>query len=331
MDKISRRRFGGLAFGGLAGGAMASLAAPNAFAQQFPNKFIRIVSPAPPAGGTDIIARGVQPHLQAMLGQPVIVENKGGAGGYLGIEYTSKSPADGYTFCVSGAFAIITALLHKVPAYDPRKNLKPLAVMASVPNMLVVGPRLKAKSVDELIAYAKANPRKLDMGSNGVGTSLHLTGELFQVQTGVKFTHVPYRGWADCMSALATGEIDLMFDNVSTSIPNIKAGKTRGFAIAGPKRHPALPDVPTLTELGIKGADVISWFGLVLPAGVPTDVLAILDKSMGEISQKPDFQKSIHDQGLEVTYMNSAGATKLWNDEVDKWSKVIKEAGIQAE
>ena len=234
MDRISRRTFGGL--------ALAALAAPRAFAQQFPSKFIKIVSPAPPGGGTDIIARGVQPHLQAMLGQPVIVENKGGAGGYLGIEYTSKSPPDGYTFSVSGAFAIITSLLHKMPAYDPHENLLPLAVMASVPNMLVAGPRLKQKSVAELIAYAKANPGKIDMGSNGVGTSLHLTGELFQVQTGAKFTHVPYRGWADCMAALTTGEVDIMFDNVSTSIPNIKAGKIRAFAIAGPKRHPTLPE-----------------------------------------------------------------------------------------
>ena len=318
--------------GGIALAALAGLAAPGmASAQSYPTKFIKIVSPAPPGGGTDIIARGVQPHLQAMLGQPVIVDNKGGAGGYLGIEYTAKSPADGYTISVSGAFAIITASLHKVPGYDPRKDLMPLAVVGSVPNMLVAGPRLKANSVAELIAYAKANPGKVNMGSNGVGTSLHLSGELFQLQAGVKFTHVPYRGWADCMAALTPGEVDIMFDNVSTSIPNIKAGKTRAFAIAGPERHRGLPDVPTLAETGVKNAEVISWFGLVAPAGTPSDVMAILDKAMMEIAKKPDFQKAIHDQGLDVTYMPSKPATEFWNKEVDKWQTVIKAADVKAE
>jgi tripartite-type tricarboxylate transporter receptor subunit TctC len=304
----------------------------NSSAQSpYPSKIIKIVSPAPPGGGTDIIARGVQPLLQSILGQTVIVENKAGAGGYLGTEYTAKSPADGYTMSVSGAFAIITASLHKVPGYDPRRDLAPLAVMASVPNMLVAGPRLKANSVAELIAEAKANPGKLNMGSNGVGTSLHLSGELFQIQTGVKFTHVAYRGWADAMAALTTGETDLMFDNASTSLPNIKLGKTRAFAIAGPKRHPALPDVPTLAELGVNNAEVVSWFGLVLPANIPANAMVILDKSMGEIARNPEFQKAIENQGLEVTYMNSRDATAFWNSEIEKWVAVIKAAGINAE
>jgi tripartite-type tricarboxylate transporter receptor subunit TctC len=326
MTKINRR-----AFGGLAGGALAALAAPRAFAQQFPNKFIRIVSPAPPGGGTDIIARGVQPHLQALLGQPVIVENKGGGGGYLGVEYTSKSPADGYTLCVSGAFAIITASLHKVPGYDPRKDIKPLAVVGSVPNMLVAGKTVKANNVAELIAYAKTNPSKVNMGSNGVGTSIHLTGELFQLRTGTKFTHIAYRGWADCMAALSTGEVDIMFDNASTSIPKIRAGNIRGFAICGPQRHRDLPDVPTLAELGIKDADVNSWFGLILPANVPADIVATLDKAIGEIMQKAEFRKSIQDQGLDMTYAPAREAGELWIKEVDKWQAVIKAADIKAE
>lgn len=319
------------AFGGLAGGALAAFAAPHAFAQQFPNKFIKIVSPAPPGGGTDIIARGVQPHLQALLGQPVIVENKGGGGGYLGTEFMAKSAPDGYTISVSGAFAIITASLHKVPGYDVRKDIKPLAVVGSVPNMLVAGKTMKANSVAELIAYAKANPGKINMGSNGVGTSLHLSGELFQLRTGTKFTHIAYRGWADCMAALSTGEVDIMFDNASTSIPKIKLGSIRGLAMCGPARHRDLPDVATLTELGVTDADVISWFGLIMPAGVPQDTANILDKALAEISKKPDFQKSIHEQGLDNTYSPAKDATELWNKEVDKWQAVIKAADIKAE
>ena len=327
VRSINRREFGSLA----GGATLAALAAPRAFAQQFPNKFIRIVSPAPPGGGTDIIARGVQPHLQALLGQPVIVENKGGGGGYLGVEYTSKSPADGYTICVSGAFAIITASLHKVPGYDPRKDIKPLAVVGSVPNMLVAGKTMKASSVKELIEYAKANPGKVNMGSNGVGTSLHLSGELFQLRTGTKFTHVPYRGWADCMAAVSTGEVDIMFDNASTSIPKIKAGNVRPFAICAPARHRDLPDVATLTELGVKDADVISWFGLIMPAGVPNDIAAVLDKAIAEIAKKPEFQKTIHEQGLDNTYSPMKEAGDLWNKEVDKWQAVIKAADVKAE
>lgn len=326
MLEINRR-----ALGGLAGGALAAVAAPDAFAQQFPNKFIRIVSPAPPGGGTDIIARGVQPHLQAMLGQPVIVENKGGGGGYLGTEFTARSPADGYTISVSGAFAIITASLHKVPGYNPRTELVPVANLASVPNMLVAGPKLKSNSVAELIAFAKDNPGKINMGSNGVGTSLHLSGELFQLQSGVKFTHVPYRGWADCMAALGTGEIDIMFDNASTSIPKIKGGNIRGLAMADTKRHRDLPDVPTLSETGVKDAEVISWFGLIAPAATSPNIMAILDKSVGEIAQKPEFQKSMHDQGLDMTYLNSKDATAFWNKEINKWVRVIKAADVKAE
>lgn len=317
--------------GGIVVAAFALVAAHVPAFAQYPNKFIKIVSPAPPGGGTDIIARSVGPALQAALGQPVIVENRGGAGGYLGIEYTAKAAPDGYTLVVGGAFATITASLHKVPGYDPRKDIMPIAIFASVPNMLVAGPKLKANSVAELIAQAKANPGQLDVGSNGVGTTLHLSAELFQLQTGTKLVHVAYRGWADAIAALTTGEIDLMFDNVSTGLPNVKAGKTRALAIAGPERNRALPDVPTLAEVGVKNAEVVSWFGLMAPAGTPPNVVALLDKTLREIADKPDFQKAIHDQGLDVKYYDAKASAVFWNAEIDKWSGVIKAAKIAAE
>jgi tripartite-type tricarboxylate transporter receptor subunit TctC len=308
--------------------AFALATAPaTAFTQQYPNKLIRIISPAPPGGGTDIIARSVGPLMQAKLQQTVIVENKPGAGGYLG----SEAAADGHTLAVSGAFTLVTSLLHKSPAYDPRSDLIPVAVFASVPNMLVAGPRLKANSVAELIAQAKTNPGKLDMGSNGVGTSLHLTGELFQIRTGAKFVHVPYRGWADAMAALTTGEVDMMFDNLSTSLPNVRAGKIRALAVAAPVRNRSLPEVPTFAEAGVANADVISWFGLMVPKGTPKDAIAIMDRTFKEISEDPGFRQEIEKQGLDVTYMNSDAAGKFWQGEIEKWASVIKSANIVAE
>ena len=311
--------------------ALALFSAPDKGNAQYPSKLIRIVSPAPPGGGTDIIARSVGPMLQTALRQTVIVENRGGAGGYLGAEFTAKAPPDGHTLVVSGAFVAVTALLHKSPAYDPRTDLVPVAVFASVPNMLVAGPRLQANSVAELIAEAKANPGKLNMGSNGVGTALHLTGELFQIRSGVRFVHVPYRGWADAVAALTTGEVDLMFDNVSTGLPNVRAGKTRALAVAAPERNRSLPQVPTLAETGVPNAEVISWFGLMVPRGTPKDVIAILDQTLKGIADDATFQGEISKQGLDVTYMGADAAAKFWDSEINKWASVIKAANIVAE
>jgi len=319
---------------GVAAGALilcVTLSVMTSALAQYPNRVVKIVSPAPPAGATDIIARAVSPPLQIALRQSVIVENRGGAGGYLGMEYTAKSAPDGYTLVVGGAFAAITATLHKSSGYDPRKDLVPVAIFATVPNMLIAGPRLKANSVAELIAYAKANPGKVNMGSNGVGTTLHLSGELFQINTGTRFVHVPYRGWADAVAALTTGEVDMMFDLVSTALPNIRAGKTRALAIAGPKRVASLPDVPTLAEAGVKNTEVISWFGIMAPAGTPVAVIARLDQAMAQVAKTESFQQNIHDQGFDVTYLDSRQATAFWSAEIDKWTGVIREADIKPE
>jgi tripartite-type tricarboxylate transporter receptor subunit TctC len=176
---------------------------------QYPDHVIKIISPAPPGGMTDIMARLIQPGLQTGLGQNVIVEARGGAGGYLGSDAVAKSPADGYTLLLGGAFTAITAILQKTSAYNPRTDLIPVAVFASVPNVLVAGPHLKANSVAELIAEAKANPDKLNIGSNGVGTTLHLSGELFKLKSGTRITHVAYRGWAECVLGVLSGEVDM--------------------------------------------------------------------------------------------------------------------------
>jgi len=313
--------------------ALALVAASGAaLAQQYPSRnIIKIVSPAPPGGSTDLIARQVQPPLQELLKQTVIVEAHGGAGGYIGAQYVAKAPADGYTLLISGAFVGISALLHKTPAYDVRNDLVPVGTFASVPNMVVVGPRLKDDSIAELIADAKARPGKIDMASNGVGTTIHLAGELFQIRSGVKFTHVPYRGWADAVAALTGGETDIMFDNASTAVPSIKAGKTRALAIAGPRRYAPLPDVPTLAEAGVKDAEVVSWFGMMVPRGTPPDVIAALDKAFGEIAKTDAFKEGIEKQGYDVTYLDAKASQAFWNNEIDKWSAVVKAANIPVE
>src|SRR5262245_29139997 len=308
--------------------ALALTASTTASLAQYPNKIIRIISPAPAGGSTDIVARLVQPGLQELLKQVVIVENRGGAGGYIGSEYVAKAPPDGYTLLVGGAFTTITASMRKQPSYNARRDLVPVAVFASVPNVLVVGPHLKAASVAELIADAKANPGKRNIGSNGVGTTLHLSGELFKLRTATSMTHVPYRGWGDCVLALMKGEVDVMFDNISTALPNITTGKFRPLAVTAPRRHRSLPDTPTLDELGVKDAEVLSWFGIMVPGGTPQSVIDTLSTAFKAMAGEPTFRNLIEQQGMDATYYGPGDAARFWNGEIDKWESVVKAAGI---
>jgi tripartite-type tricarboxylate transporter receptor subunit TctC len=308
--------------------AVALAVSATASLAQYPSRIIKIISPAPPGGSTDIVARLVQPGLQDLLKQTVVVESRGGAGGYIGSEFVSKAPPDGYTLLLAGAFTAITASLKQQPSYNPRKDLVPVAVLASVPNVLVAGTHLKAGGVAELIAEAKANPGKLNIGSNGVGTTLHLSGELFKLRTGTSITHVAYRGWADCVLGLLKGEIDMMFDNTSTALPNITAGKSRPLAVASSTRHRSLPDTPTLDELGVKDAEVISWFGIMVPSGTPQSVIDTLAAAFKTIADEPGFRKLVEQQGMDVAYHGPAEAARFWSNEIDKWDSVIKSAGI---
>jgi tripartite-type tricarboxylate transporter receptor subunit TctC len=310
--------------------ALALLAAAPALAQ-YPVKPVRIISPAPPGGGTELAARLVQNGMAEYLKQPVIIEARGGAGGYIGSDYVAKSTPDGYTILLGGAFTTITATLQKNPAYNPRKDLVPLAVIASVPNILVVGLNLKVSSVADLVALAKANPGKLNVGSNGVGTSLHLSSELFKLRTGTDMVHIAYKGWADCVTGLLGGQVDLMFDNLSTALPNVNAKKTRALAVLGYARHRSLPDVPTLAELGVKNAEVISWFGMMAPAGTPPAIMDTLARSLRAAADHPDFPGNVAKTGMDPTFQGAADAQKFWLSEVDKWENVIRAAGIVAQ
>jgi tripartite-type tricarboxylate transporter receptor subunit TctC len=311
--------------------ALALTVSATAALAQYPTKIVRIISPAPPGGSPDAIARLVQPGLQDLLKQIVIVESRGGAGGYIGSDYVAKAAPDGHTLLVGGAFTTIAASMRKQPNYNARKDLVPVAVFASVPNVLVASPHLKAASVAELIADAKANPGKRNLGSNGVGTTLHLSGELFQLRTQTALTHIPYKGWGDCVLALIRGDVDVMFDNVSTALPNITSSKFRPLAVTASKRHRSLPDTPTLDELGIKNAEVSSWFGIMVPAGTPQSVIDTLGAAFKTISDQPEFRKLVEQQGMDATYHGPKQAGAFWNSEIDKWESVIKAAGIVAQ
>ncbi len=308
---------------------LSSLSAHGlAEAQSYPSKLIRVIAPAPPGGMVDIVARIVAPQLQDALKQSFIVENRGGGGGYLGTEQLSKATPDGYTLAILGAFSTITATLQKAPSYNPR-DLIPIAVFGGTPNMLIVSPKVKAQSFAELFADAKANPGKYNVGSNGLGTTIHLTAELFKQQTGVQLTHIAYRGQPEAMNALLSGETDMMFDTASIHVANVKEGKIRAFAVAGPKRFQPLPDVPTLAESGVKGVEVLSWFGLMAPKGTSPEVVALLDKTLQSIVSKPTFAKAISEQGLDPMLMNATQAETFWRGEMEKWSAVIKAGNLQ--
>ena len=273
----------------------------------------------------------LQPGMTERLKQTVIVEAKGGAGGYIGSDYVAKSPADGYTLLLGGAFTANTALLQKHSSYDPRVDLVPVAIFSSVPNILVAGPRLKANSVAELVAEAKAAPGTLNMGSNGVGTTLHLSAELFKLRTGTNITHVAYRGWSECVVGVLSGEVDMMFDNLNTALPNIVAKKLRPLALAAATRHRSLPDVPTLGELGVPNAEVTSWFGIMVPAKTPQAVIDKLAETFKAVAETGDFKRLVEQQGMDAIYMGPVESKKFWLDEIDKWEGIIKTSGIETQ
>lgn len=301
-----------------------------AFAQTWPAKPVRIIVPFPPGGTTDIVARSLGAELQKMWQQPVIVENRAGAGGNVGADAVAKSPNDGYTLLMGtvGTHAINAPLFaqagNKMP-FDPVKDFVPITLAAGVPNVMVVNPKVPANSVSEFIAYAKANPGKLNMASSGNGTSIHLTGELFKTQTGTYMLHLPYRGSAPAISDLLAGNTDVMFDNLPSALPHIKAGKLKALAVTSLQRSPALPDVPTIEEAAkLKGFDASSWFGLFAPAGTSR---AITDKIQADVAKAlavPEVRERFVSQGAQPVGNTSDQFAAFIRAETDKWTKVVK-------
>ena len=299
----------------------------------YPNHPVRIVVPFPAGGTTDIIARAVAQRLTEATGQSFVVENRAGAAGNIGAELVAKSPPDGYTMLMGtvGTHAINSSLYAKMP-YDHVKDFVPVILVAGVPNVLEINPSVPVNSVQELIAYAKANPGKLNFASSGSGTSIHLSAEMFKVMTGVQMAHVPYKGSAPALADLMGGQVQLMFDNLPSSLALIKAGKLKPLAVTSLTRSSALPDVPTIAESGLPGFEASSWFGLLAPAGTPKEVVAKINGEVAKWLATPDAKEKLAAQGaIASAALTPEDFARHITAETAKWAKVVKDSGAKVE
>jgi tripartite-type tricarboxylate transporter receptor subunit TctC len=306
--------------------AWLNAAAPAA---AFPERPVRIVVPFPPGGSNDVVARLLGVKLSELWGQPVIIDNRSGADGNIGAEAVARSAADGYTLLLTapGPLAVNRSLYPHL-ALDPMVSLAPVALVASVQIVLMVNPQVKANSVAELVALAKASPGALNFGSSGYGSTNHLAGELLKIQAGIDIVHVPYRGAAPAMNDLLAGQIPILFDNMPAVRPQVQAGTVRALAVAGATRSPVLPDLPTMEQAGVAGFEASSWFGLVAPAKTPPEVMQPLIESTTKVLQDPDFISRLAELGAEPGTLSGEAFGAFTRAEADKWGKVIKDAGV---
>jgi tripartite-type tricarboxylate transporter receptor subunit TctC len=320
------------ALGALVLAAGALLAVPAAQAQAFPSKPIRLICPFPPGGAVDIASRAIAAELSKTIGQPVTVENRPGAGGNIGGAEAARSAPDGHTLFMttSGIQAINPALYAKMP-FDPNRDLVPVAALVSLSNVLVVHPSVAANSVQELVALARARPGSLNGASSGSGTSIHMSLEMFKQMTRTEIVHVPYKGSAPAVTDLLGGQVQLMFDNIPSALPHVKAGKLRALATTGAKRDPALPDLPTVAEAGVPGYEAGVWFGLAVPAGTPKEVIAKVSAEAVRGTQSPEFQKRMGELGYVIVGAGPEQMAEMLRAEVARWGPVVKASGATAD
>ena len=313
-------------------GSVASLsllaAHTAARAQAFPSKPIRIVMPNPPGGGSDLLGRGLGNYLAEKWSATIVPDNKSGAAGAIGADIVAKSVPDGYTLFIGniGPNAINTALVANLP-YNPTKDFTAISQFIAFPNVLILHPSVQANSIKELIALAKT--KTLSYASSGPGSSLHLSGELFQTMTGVKLTHVPYRGAGPAIADLLAGVVDMIFENVTNALPHIRAGKVKALAVTTLTRAPVLPDVPTMAEEGLAGYDVSSWFGLFAPAGLPADLLQRYNEAVKGYLAEPAVKTRLTEMGANIVGNSPQEFAAFVQSEIVKWQKVAKEAGLE--
>ena len=305
---------------------------PALQAQDYPAKPIRLIIPYSPGGTADLLARTIGQKMAASLGQQIIVDNRPGAGGNIGADLAAKAAPDGYTI-VMGTVAThaINPNLYATMPYDADKDFAPIVLIATLPNLLVVNPSVPAKNVKELIALAQAKPGELAFASAGNGTSQHLSGELFKKMTGVDMIHIPYKGSAPAVSDLIGGQVQLMFDNIPSSLPQVRAGKLRALAVTGPKRSPVLPDLPTLSEAGLPGFSITSWFALFAPAGTPSKILLRLNKEAAKAIASQDLRQQWMAQGIEPAGGTADQLAEFRRIEAPKWAKIIRDSGARVE
>ena len=316
----------------LAALVLALALSPSAFGQTYPSKPIRIICPFPPGGAVDIASRAIADALTKTMGQSVIVENRAGAGGNLGGEIAAKSPPDGYTLFMttSGIQAINPALYAKMN-YDPNKDFVPVVALVSLDNVLVMHPSVRVSSVKELIDLAKAQPGMISAASSGSGTSIHMSLEMFKHLTGTDILHIPYKGSAPAVADLLGGQVNIMFDNIPSSLPHIKAGKLHAIATTGAKRSSTLPDLPTVAETGVPGYESGVWFGLVAPTGTPKDIIAKLNAEALKAVKLPDYQKRMNDLGYEIIAGSPEQMAERIKGEIARWGPVVKASGAKVE
>jgi len=316
----------------LAAAALAALAPRSAEAQAYPNKPVRLVVPYAPAGATDIIARAASVELARTLGQPVPVENRPGAGGNVGAEFVAKSAPDGYTMLMSASSLHgITPFLYRKLNYDPNKDLVPVIVFAAFANVLVLNPGVKASSVPELIALAKSQPGRMTCASSGSGSTIHMSCEMFKHMLGLDITHVPYKGSGPAITDLIGGQVNMMFDNIPSAISHVRGGKLRALATTGAKRASALPELPTMIEAGVPGYVADAWFGLVMPAGTPKEVIARMNAEGQKAAKAPEFVKRMTDLGYEIVGGTSEQMAAMIQDEIKRWGPIVKASGAKVD
>lgn len=310
-----------------------TLACASVSSQSYPSRPIRLVVPYPPGGPLDIMARAIGQKLTEAWSQPVVVDNRAGAGGNIGADLVAKSPADGYTLLMGAVatHAINPTLYGKLP-YDAVKDFAPLALVAQVPNILVVNPAVPARSVGELIELARARPGYLNFGSGSTGSTGHLAGELFKTMAGVQMVHIPYKGGAPAMADLLAGQVQLMFDNLANALPNVRAGRLRALAVTTLARSPAVPDLPTIAEAGLPGFDLTTWFGLMAPAGTAPEIVAKLNAEIVRALAAKDMRERLEKMGAEPPANNTPERFAAFiRAEAAKYAKVVKDSGARVE
>ena len=314
--------------------ATLAILAPHAAAgaDAYPAKPVRFVVAFPPGGGTDIIARSIAQKLAERIAQQVVVDNRPGAGGNIGTDMVAKSAPDGYTLLMgsAGPLAINASLFGKMP-FDPIKDLAPVTLAASTPNVLVVHPALRAATLKELIALAKARPGEINFASSGHGTPAHLAGELFNLMAGIKMVHVPYKGAAPALADLLGGQVQIMFSTMPPALPHVRDGKLRALAVTSAKRSPAAPELPTVDETALPGFEANTWHGVVVPAGTPGAIVARLNREIVAILHLPDVVERFSSQGAEALGSTPEEFAAYIKSETLKWAKVVRDSGAKAE
>jgi tripartite-type tricarboxylate transporter receptor subunit TctC len=311
--------------------ALATAFAAGAFAQAYPARPVKVVVAFAPGTTSDIIGRMFAERLSVSTGQPFVVENRTGAGGTIGAEFVAAAPPDGHTLLVSTAALPVSAAVYRNLKYDTAKDFASVTVISHSPLALAANLNFPARSVAELIAYARANPGKVNFGSAGVGTSHHLTGEKFKLATGVDMVHVPYKGSSPAHIDLLAGQIQIMFDNIVALMPHFKAGKLRPLAVTSARRNAQLPDVPSVQEAGVSDFETVAWFGLVTAAGTPREILMKLNAEVVKALAQPEVRQRLIDTGSDIIGNSPEAADRHLRDEVQRWAVVVRAANVRAE